>query len=114
MLLAGLMGADHDAELALGLLVPLEHERTHTRAGLRHRHARCGPLSASAVAACCCLIRPLGETKSLPQLLKKHALLQIDERSKSETEKGLIFSFVSGRWIRQGFPSPYGANTSFV
>ena len=40
---------------------------------------------------------------SLLQLLKKHAPLQIAERSKTETQKGLIFSIVSGRWIRQGF-----------
>jgi len=39
---------------------------------------------------------------SLLQLLKKHAPLQIAERSKTETQKGLIFSIVSGRWIRQG------------
>ena len=32
----------------------------------------------------------------VPQSLKKHALLLIDERFKSETQKGLIFSFVSG------------------
>jgi hypothetical protein len=47
------------------------------------------------------------------QLLKKHALLPIDERFKSETQKGLILSFVSGRWIRQVSVS-ISANSSFA
>src|SRR5437016_13469587 len=39
------------------------------------------------------------------QLLKNHIPFQIDDRSKSEPQKGLIFSFVLDAGFGTGFPS---------
>jgi hypothetical protein len=39
------------------------------------------------------------------QLLKNHILFQIDDHSKFETQKGLIFSFVLDAGFGMGFPS---------